>query len=144
MGDLDRLDALADVYDAQVHQIRSRLEAFADAYWKSLPHYRDSAIESMIEAIVPRVVAGQLQTAELTRAYLAECARELGWKLNIPPVNTEEVTGSRGVDPRVVYRRPAKAVYGNLAKGAPLAKAVDEGSHANPSRVRLQLRATSP
>jgi len=127
VSDLDRLDALADAYDAQVHQIRSRLEAFGKEYWKTLPHYRDSAIEEMIEAIVPRVVAGQLQTAEITRAYFAECARELGWKLNIPPVDAEEVTGSRGVDPRVVYQRPAKAVYGNLAKGTPLDKAVAAG-----------------
>ena len=127
MGDLDRLDDLAKAYDAQVFQVRSKIEAFANAYWKSLTHYRDSAMEEMIEAIVPRVIAGQLQTAELTRAYLAACARDLGWKLNIPAVDAELVTGSRGVDPRVVYQRPGHSVYSSLAKGAPLEKAAAAG-----------------
>lgn len=127
MGDLDRLDDLAKAYDAQVFQVRSKIEAFANAYWKSLTHYRDSAMEEMIEAIVPRVIAGQLQTAELTRAYLAACARDLGWKLNIPAVDAELVTGSRGVDPRVVYQRPGHSVYSSLAKGDPLEKAAAAG-----------------
>ena len=78
MGDLDRLDDLAAACDAQVHAVRSRLEDFAASLWASLPDYRDNAIDRMVEAIVPRVIAGQVRIAELTRAYLAQCAREIG------------------------------------------------------------------
>ena len=78
MDDLDRLDALARAYDAAVHEIRQDLTAFASQMWASMPDYRDEAVEAMAQALAPRVLAGQLQTAELTRAYLIGCASELG------------------------------------------------------------------
>ncbi|QWW20137.1 hypothetical protein I6B53_03300 [Schaalia sp. 19OD2882] len=127
MPDVGRLDELAQVYDAQVHEIRSAVEAFGRAVWASLPYYRDSAIEEMIAAIVPRVRAGQLQTANLTRAYMVECARELGWKLALPPIDEEAVTGLRGVDPQAVYRRPGVQVWNGLSEGKPLDAAVRAG-----------------
>jgi hypothetical protein len=127
VSDLDDLNALAAAYDHQVHQIRAQLEEFGRQVWASLPNYRDAAIDSMVEAIVPRVVAGQLQTAQITRAYMAECARALGWKLNVPPVDEQEVTGSRGVDPSVVYRRPAVTTYTALSEGKALPEAVKAG-----------------
>ena len=81
----------------------------------------------MIQAITPRVTAGQLRIADLTRAYLAQCARELGWKVVLPPIDQDEIRGARGVDPRVVYRRPAVDVYTALAAGKPLPQAAAEG-----------------
>lgn len=127
MPDLDSLNRLTDAYDSQVHAIRQQITAFGQAYWDSLPHYRASAIEDMIQAITPRVTAGQLRIADLTRAYLAQCARELGWKVVLPPIDQDEIRGARGVDPRVVYRRPAVDVYTALAAGKPLAQAAAEG-----------------
>lgn len=127
MGDLDTLDRIAVAYDAQVHQIRSTLEAYGREVWQSMPNYRDSAVSAMVRALTPRVRAGQLQTAELTRAYMAACARELGYKLLLPPVDTDYVTGSRGVDPDVVYRRPAVTVYTELSQGATLDSAAKSG-----------------
>ena len=127
MSDLDALNRLAEAYDSQVHAIRTQITAFGQAYWDSLPHYRASAVEDMIEAITPRVTAGQLRIADLTRAYLAQCAVELGWKVVLPPIDQDEIIGARGVDPRVVYRRPAVDVYTALAAGKPLPQAAAEG-----------------
>lgn len=127
MPDLDSLNRLTEAYDSQVHSIRQQITAFGQAYWDSLPHYRASAVEDMIEAITPRVTAGQLRIADLTRAYLAQCARELGWKVVLPPIDQDEIRGARGVDPRVVYRRPAVDVYTALAAGKPLPQAAAEG-----------------
>jgi hypothetical protein len=125
--DLDSLNRLTEAYDSQVHAIRQQITAFGQAYWDSLPHYRASAVEDMIEAITPRVIAGQLRIADLTRAYLARCAVELGWKVVLPPIDQDEIRGARGVDPRVVYRRPAVDVYTALAAGKPLPQAAAEG-----------------
>lgn len=127
MPDLDSLNRLTEAYDGQVHAIRQQITAFGQAYWDSLPHYRASAVEDMIQAISPRVTAGQLRIADLTRAYLAQCARELGWKVVLPPIDQDEIRGARGVDPRVVYRRPAVDVYTALAAGKPLPQAAAEG-----------------
>lgn len=127
MPDLDSLNRLTEAYDSQVHAIRQQITAFGQAYWDSLPHYRASAVEDMIKAITPRVTAGQLRIADLTRAYLAQCARELGWKVVLPPIDQDEIRGTRGVDPRVVYRRPAVDVYTALAAGKPLPQAAAEG-----------------
>ena len=127
MPDLDSLNSLAEAYDSQVYAIRQQITAFGQAYWDSLPHYRASAVEDMIQAITPRVAAGQLRIADLTRAYLAQCARELGWKVVLPPIDQDEIRGARGVDPRIVYRRPAVDVYTALAAGKPLPQAAAEG-----------------
>lgn len=127
MTDLDTLNRLAEAYDSQVHAIRQQITAFGQAYWDSMPHYRASAVEDMIEAITPRVTAGQLRIADLTRAYLACCAVELGWKVILPPIDQDEIRGARGVDPRTVYRRPAVDVYTALAAGKPLPQAAAEG-----------------
>lgn len=127
MSDLDSLNRLTEAYDSQVHAIRQQITAFGQAYWDSLPHYRASAVEDMIQAITPRVAAGQLRIADLTRAYLAQCARELGWNVVLPPIDQDEIRGARGVDPRVVYRRPAVDVYTALAAGKPLPQAAAEG-----------------
>lgn len=128
MGDLDDLNRLTEAYETQVHAIRQRLVRFGLAYWGAMPDYRDAAVEAMIAAIVPRVIAGQLRTAELTRAYLARCADELGWKAALPPVDADEATGARGVPAEVVYRRPAVDVYTALKNGKPLDQAVSEGA----------------
>ena len=127
MADLDSLNRLAEAYDSQVHAIRQQITAFGQAYWDSLPHYRASAVEDMIEAVTPRVAAGQLRIADLTRAYLARCAVELGWNVVLPPIDQDEIRGARGVDPRTVYRRPAVDVYTALAAGKPLPQAAAEG-----------------
>ena len=132
MADLDRLDALARAYDTEVHKIRQALQAFGAQMWAGLPDYRDDAIDILAAAVVPRVLAGQVQTAELTRAYLVECARELGLSTDVPPVNRQAVTTMRGVPPTRVYRRPGLTVWTALSQGKPVPAAVDAG------RLRLE------
>lgn len=128
MSDFDRLDALAAAYDAQVHRVRKSLEEFASALWSSQEDYRDKAVERMVAALVPRVQAGQVRTANLTRAYLVACAREIGLDTTgVSVVDVAEVTGQRGVDPEVVYRRPAVATYTALSEGKPYEDAVKAG-----------------
>lgn len=127
MADLDRLDALARAYDAEVHKIRQTLQAFGSQMWASMPDYRDDAVEALARAIAPRVVAGQVQTAELTRVYLLECARELGLSVQAPPVDQDAVTGLRGVDPLRVYQRPGASTWTALSRGKPLDEAVAAG-----------------
>lgn len=127
MADLDRLDALARAYDAEVHKIRRTLQAFGSQMWASLPDYRDEAVEALAQALAPRVVAGQVRTAELTRAYLIECARELGLSTTVPPIDRGAVTGMRGVDPLEVYQRPGRTAWTALSRGKTLDQAVEAG-----------------
>ena len=121
------LDDLTSVYSSKVHAVRTQITKFGEVYWDSMPNYRASAVEEMIDALVPRVTAGQLRIADLTRAYLARCAHELGWKLVVPPLDKADILGARGVDPRTVYRRPAVDVYKALSDGKPVEQAVSEG-----------------
>ena len=127
MGDLDRLDALARAYDAEVHKVRQALQDFGAQVWAGLPDYRDDAIDALAAALVPRVLAGQVHTAELTRAYLVECARELGLSTDVPPVDRQAVTTMRGVPPAEVYQRPGRTVWTALSQGRPVAQAVAAG-----------------
>lgn len=127
MSDLDRLDALARAYDAEAHKVRAAVEAFARGMWAGMPDYRDDAIDKMADAIGPRVRASQLRTADLTRAYLAECAKALGLEAGMALVDADAVTGLRGVDPAEVYQRPGRAVWSALSQGKPLDAAVKEG-----------------
>lgn len=127
MADLDRLDALARAYDAAVHKIRQDLTAFASQMWASMPDYRDEAVETMARALAPRVLAGQLQTAELTRAYLIGCASELGLTVTAPAIDREAVIGMRGVDPLKVYQRPGMTTWTALSRGKTLEQAVSAG-----------------
>ena len=155
MADLDRLDALARAYDAEVHKIRQALQAFGAQMWASLPDYRDDAIDALAAAVVPRVLAGQVQTAELTRAYLVECARELGLSTDVPPVDRQAVTTMRGVPPTRVYRRPGLAVWTALSQGKPVPAADRRGPaerqacpvpchHAGLGRTVLPARPDRP
>lgn len=112
--------AIGRAYDTQVDSIRGRIEKFGTAMWESLPDYRDDSIDSLVSAIVPRVQAGQLQIAQLTNAYLVSVAREMGLPAVADAVDAQWVTGSRGVDPDVVYTRPGAAVYAALSEGKPM------------------------
>lgn len=127
MGDLDGLDRIARAYQLNVEEIRDQVTAYGREVWASLPNYRDAAIDRMVSTIIPRVQAGQLQTARLTDAYLAACARELGYRLNVPALDEGDVLGGRGVAPDVVYQRPATTVYTDLSKGSDLSQAARMG-----------------
>lgn len=127
MTQLEDLDLLARAFDSQSQQIRSSLESFAKAYWESMPNYREDAIEQMIEAIAPRVAAGQVQVAKLTNEYLKQCYKVLGLDIDLVPVDEVKTVWARGVDPKKVYQRPGSTVYANLAEGKSFEEAVKAG-----------------
>ncbi|MDN6424556.1 MAG: hypothetical protein L0K70_06610, partial [Bifidobacterium crudilactis] len=93
------LDALASAYDEQVHRVRQMVEQFGQDLWASFPDYRDDNIKEMVNAIVPRVQAGQLKTAQLTQAYLIKCAEALGIDTTLEPLDEQSILDARGVDP---------------------------------------------
>ncbi|MFT9111994.1 MAG: hypothetical protein ABF453_02905 [Bifidobacterium psychraerophilum] len=127
MADMDNLDRLAAAYDEQVHRVRQMVEQFGQDLWASFPDYRDDNIHELVDAIVPRVQAGQLKTAQLTQAYLIRCAEELGIETTLEPIDQDAILNGRGVDPKAVYERPGTTVYTNLANGGSYDQAVQAG-----------------
>jgi hypothetical protein len=128
------LDALASAYDEQVHRVRQMVEQFGQDLWASFPDYRDDNIKEMVDAIVPRVQAGQLKTAQLTQAYLIRCAEALGIDTTLEPLDEQSILDARGVDPATVYQRPGNTVYTELSNG----KSYDQATKSGGLRL-LQL-----
>lgn len=127
MSQMDDLDLIAKAYGSQVGAIRRQLQSFGDALWQALPDYRDENIDMLVQAIVPRVKAGQIQIANLTVAYVKQTLMAMGVKAPVTGVDEAAITSLRGVDPQEVYRRPAVSVYTALSQGKPLDQAVKEG-----------------
>lgn len=109
-------------------QARSRVRQFITARWLSLGGYRDRDIDRFVSAVVPVVLSGERTVAQLTNAYLAQ-VESLVLGESVAPEGRTAVVGAglRGVDPAVVYRRPAVALYTALAAGVPFADAVQQG-----------------
>lgn len=128
-------DLRLDAYMGAVTQVRERVLAFSSAFWDGLGSYRDADVERLIQVLVPRVQAGQIQVAQLTSAYLAGVAGE-----SAALVDTSEVTNGRGVDPAEVYRRPAVTVYSELAAGTPFTDAVAAGAVRLASLVGMDMQ----
>lgn len=127
MSQMDDLDLIAKAYGSQVGAIRRQLQSFGDALWQALPDYRDENIDMLVQAIVPRVKAGQIQIANLTVAYVKQTLMAMGVKAPVTGVDEDAITSLRGVDPQEIYRRPAVSVYTALSQGKPLDQAVKEG-----------------
>lgn len=116
-------------YQDAVHTVRSRVEEFARTAWLTAGSWRDADVDRLVRLIVPKVQAGQLQTAQLTAAYLAALQTvRTGARVAPVAVVREEVTTARGVPADVVYRRPAATMYGALAKGALVSAAIEQGA----------------
>jgi len=109
--------------------VRSRVKEYAATAWAAQGSYRDADIDRLVSLIVPRVQAGQIQTASLTSAYIASIASlRLGRTVKAVPVPRAAILGARGVDPDEVYRRPATVVYTALSQGAAFRDAVALGA----------------
>ena len=116
-------------------QVRGSVLRFANMYWAALGSYRDADIDKLITAIVPRVQAGQIRTAELTSAYIASVASEQALAVDVAVV-----TGGRGVAASEVYRRPGNAIYRELALGASVPDAIKAGGARLQSLVGMDLQ----
>lgn len=126
-------EQIVNAHHKAVKAIRARVERYAAAAWASSPAYRDADIDRIVEQIVPVVLGGQRQVAQVTDAYIA---RFTGGK----PVGVPDAVGSRGVDPREVYRRPASTVYTALAGGATYSDAISQGANRLASIVGTDMQ----
>lgn len=115
-------------YNDAVHRVRQAVLTYATSAWTSTGSWRDSDVDRLVNLILPRVQAGQLQTARLTSAYVASLAKYVDGKtVRSVPVVANEILLARGVDQSVVYRRPAVEMYTALSKGSSLTQAVAQG-----------------
>lgn len=103
-------------YQAATMSVRTRVLAYASSLWMGSPGFRDADVERLIARIVPTVQAGQVQVAQITESYIARMALLAGVTTSVG-VDAASITGYRGVDADIVYRRPAVAVYTALSKG---------------------------
>lgn len=128
-------------YNDAVFQVRARVEAFARTAWLTAGSWRDDDIDRLVRLLVPKVQAGQIQTAQLTAAYLAavQTART-GARVAAVPVARELVTAARGVPAAEVYRRPAVTMYAALSKGALVSAAIDQGAKRLVSLVATDMQ----
>lgn len=114
-------------YNNQVDSIRAKVVLFAKTVWLGSDQWRDADVDRLVAQIVPRVQAGQIQIANLTSAYIAAMAQVVDKQVIAPiPVDREEITGARGVDPYEVYRRPAVQMYTALSKGISFSDALSQ------------------
>lgn len=111
--------------------------------WFSLGQYRDADVQRWIGRAVPLVTAGEWTIAQLTAAFFAQVAGIAeGARSPAERVDRSEVTGAglRGVDPEVVYRRPAVSLYTALAGGAAFGQAVQVGWRRAESIANIDLQ----
>lgn len=115
-------------YESVVRDVRTRVEAYALAVWRGAGSWRDDDVDRLVALIVPRVRAGQVQTAQLTAAYLASLESvRTGTVVAAAAVDRELVTAARGLPAEEVYRRPAAAMYAALSDGSTMTAAIDAG-----------------
>lgn len=120
-------------YQRAVEQVRNRLLGAANRLWFNMGSYRDGDIDRLVALIVPHVQAGQLQVANLTEAYFQAVGARAG-------IDTQYVTGGRGLPAEEVYRRPATTLYTALSNDTPMALAVAEGSNRLGSLIATDLQ----
>lgn len=115
-------------HQAAVAAVRSSVLAYVQLVWRAQGSYRTEDVDRLVSLIVPRVRAGQMQTANLTAAYIASIDTVRTGRLVKPvPVDPSAVLDGRGVAASEVYRRPAVEVYTALAAGASYTDAVARG-----------------
>jgi hypothetical protein len=115
-------------HQAAVAAVRASVLAYVRLVWRAQGSYRTEDVDRLVSLIVPRVRAGQLQTANLTSAYIASIDTvRTGVLVKPVPVDEDEVLNGRGVPAAEVYRRPAVEVYTALAAGASYTDAVARG-----------------
>lgn len=114
---------------AALAQVRARVLAYAQTAWRAQGSYREADIDRLVSLIAPRVIAGQVLTANLTSSYIATIASAQAGKFVKPSlVDVTAVTMGRGVAPDEVYRRPATKVYASLSEGKSFRDSVAAGS----------------
>lgn len=120
-------------YEAAVAAVRAKLVAYAATVWAAAG-VDDAAMEMLLGLIVPKVLAGQLQVANLTAAYFGQ---QLGVPVTVPAAAVAQV---RGVDPKEVYQRPLVTTRAELALGKTFEAAKRAGGRRLESLVTTDLQ----
>src|SRR5581483_3867767 len=98
-----------------VATLRTRVTAYVTSQWNALGgSYSDAALEQFVSRVVPVVIAGQSQVANVTTAYIAQTValmtREgVAAAAGAPADLTTGAALRAGVDPDIVYARPIVA-----------------------------------
>ncbi len=128
-------------YKSAVALVRSRVVSYAKTAWIAQGSYRDADIDRLVSLIVPRVQAGQIQTANLTSTYIASVASIRQETLIKPSlVKRFEIVNGRGVPADEVYRRPAIEMYSALSEGKPFTAAKEQGLNRLVSLVSTDMQ----
>ena len=117
-------------YQAAVAAIRARVVDYVRRTWTGLGRWDRADIDRFVAAVVPAVQAGQLTTASLTDAYLAQLERTvLGTAARTVGVSAATVTTEalRGVPAVEVYQRAGVTVWTALKGGVSHDQAVARG-----------------
>ena len=117
--------------------VRSRVESYAQLAWVGLGSYRDADIDRLVGLIVPKVLAGQRQIANLTDGYLAALG---GARAGVEPKLVTGAAVRNGAEPEDVYRRPAKTLYTKLSEGMAYSNAEAEGFRRLQSLVSTDMQ----
>lgn len=123
-------DALTLAHQNLLADIRARLTDYATTLWGGLGSWRDTDVNRFVALMVPRVLAGQQQVANITDAYIAQLTSD-------GVAGRVDTNAIRGVPDDQLYRRPAATLYGNLADG----KTLDQAQKAATTRL-VSLVAT--
>lgn len=114
--------------------IRDRLLRFAEQYWVGMGSWRDADVTRFANALVPRLQAAQIQTANLTASYLAQLLED-------DPAGLILLANLRGgVPAEDVYRRPAVTMRSRLAEGGSFPEALAASSARLRSLVSTDLQ----
>jgi hypothetical protein len=109
--------------------ISTRLSDYLVGVFRALGSWRDPDADRFIAIAVPLVQGSQQTLAQLVSLYIADQAsRATGAAVAVPLIPASAISGLRGVDSSVVYRRPFVTAWTRLSKGDDLPTAVERGA----------------
>lgn len=135
---------LRDGYMNATGRVRASVLHTVARAWEQTPELRDADVGRLVERLAPMVIAGQLQLANLTSAFLAQQAALLrGIPVKPARVDRKEILAVRGGVPiEELLHRPAVTVYTALAGGATYEEARKAGFNRLISIAGTQLQLT--
>ena len=109
--------------------ISAQLGQHLTGVFRALGSWRDPDAAKFAHTAVPMVAGAQRTLAQLVALYMAaQASKATGTAVSAPAIPATAITGLRGVDPAVVYRRPFVATWTALSRGSDLPTAIDRGA----------------
>jgi hypothetical protein len=137
-------DDVAFTFTGVFSNLRASVVQQLYAIWFSMPDYRDSDMNSWMDAALPIIRASEETAAQATLTYLQMQLEFAGLddQLDLPPL--DDITGDvlRGVPPEVVYQRPFKELWESLSKGNDYQTAIEDGANRLRQLIETDLQLT--